>query len=202
MRMNTTFSLLALALVAAPLSAQVIVKNDQVRARTAKIPPGQLPPKGMCRVWIDGVPPGQQPAVTDCATAERTRVANSRVIYGDQASFPGRGTGKFKRAVSGGDVARRCTVSDAVVVNGRVVNVCRDDTVIRDRQGRVIRRDKDDEDKLDRRDRDDEDKLEKKDKDEKVKVKANKGDKKGKHGDRDDQGDDHESHENNRGQEG
>ena len=66
-----------------------------------KIPRGHLPPEGMCRVWIDGVPPGRQPAVTDCVTAERNRTANSRVIYGDRESFPGKGKGKFKdRSVS------------------------------------------------------------------------------------------------------
>ena len=50
------------------------------------------------RVWIDGVPPGHQPPVTDCATArlESARIANSRVIYGDDSSFPGKGKGKFK----------------------------------------------------------------------------------------------------------
>lgn len=63
---------------------------------SSKIPRGHLPPKGMCRVWIDGVPPGQQPPVTDCATAERNRTVNSRVIYGDRESFPGKGKGQFK----------------------------------------------------------------------------------------------------------
>lgn len=63
-----------------------------------KIPRGQLPPEGMCRVWIDGVPPGQQPAVTDCATAQAqaARTPNSRVLYGDDDAFPGKGKGKFK----------------------------------------------------------------------------------------------------------
>jgi hypothetical protein len=37
----------------------------------------------MCRVWLDGVPAGQQPAPTDCAAAVRNRPANSRVIFGD-----------------------------------------------------------------------------------------------------------------------
>jgi hypothetical protein len=37
----------------------------------------------MCRIWLDGVPPGQQPAPTDCATAVRNRPANGRVIFGD-----------------------------------------------------------------------------------------------------------------------
>ena len=68
-------------------------------ART-KIPQGHLPPRGMCRVWIDGVPPGRQPAPTTCANAQRDRVqygANARVIYGDDESFPGKGKGKFKQ---------------------------------------------------------------------------------------------------------
>jgi hypothetical protein len=123
------------------------------------------------------VPPGHQPPVTDCATAERNRVANSRVIYGDRETFRGRAKGKFKRTASDRDVARRCTVWDAVVVDGRIVNVCRDDNVLRDRRGRVNRRDDQD---------DDDDKLDKKDQNAKVKVKAKKGDKKDKHGDHDD----------------
>ncbi len=46
------------------------------------IPRQYLPPAGMCRIWIDGVPPAQQPAPTDCASAVRNRPANGRVIYG------------------------------------------------------------------------------------------------------------------------
>ena len=69
---------LALAVAAAaPLSAQ----GNGTKA--GKIPPGQRPPAGMCRIWLDGVPPGQQPAPTDCATAVRKRPANGRVIFGD-----------------------------------------------------------------------------------------------------------------------
>jgi len=106
--------------------------------RTSKIPPGQLPPRGMCRVWIDGVPPGQQPAVTDCATAriESARTPSSHVIYGDDQSFPGRSKGKFKNRST--STSRSCSVWDQVVVNGRVQDVCRDSNgnVIRDRRGR------------------------------------------------------------------
>jgi len=69
---------LALAVaVAAPLSAQ------GRGTKAGKIPPGQRPPAGMCRIWLDGVAPGQQPAPTDCATAVRNRPANGRVIFGD-----------------------------------------------------------------------------------------------------------------------
>ena len=52
------------------------------QSRTLSIPPGQMPPAGQCRVWIEGVPPGRQPAPTDCATARANAPANSRVIYG------------------------------------------------------------------------------------------------------------------------
>ena len=73
-------------------------RDDRSRS---KVPKGHLPPRGMCRVWIDGVPPGQQPAPTSCSQAQRDRVqygANARVIYGDDESFPGKGKGKFKNA--------------------------------------------------------------------------------------------------------
>ncbi len=162
MQSQVSFAALALALVAAPLSAQ---------NRSFKIPPGQLPPAGMCRVWIDGVPPGRQPPVTSCAVAEANRVANSRVIYGDRTAFPG--NGKNKLNTSNGDVGRACSAWDAVVVNGNLVNVCRDDRVLTTRRVKTIRR----------QDLDNEydNKLEKTDKEGKVKVKALKG-KKGKHG--------------------
>ena len=157
MQSKVSFALLALALVAVPLSAQ---------GRSSKVPPGQLPPRGMCRVWIDGVPPGQQPPVTTCAVAAANRVANSRVIYGDRESFPGKGNARFN--TSNGDVGRACSAWDAVVVDGRLVNVCRDDRVVTDRRGRTIRR-------QDLDNENDDDKIEKKDKAGKVKVKGLKG---------------------------
>ena len=64
-----------------------------------KVPKGHLPPAGQCRVWVDGVPPGHQPAVTDCLSAERDRLrygVGARVIYGDREAFPGRGKSKHK----------------------------------------------------------------------------------------------------------
>lgn len=72
-------------------------------SRSSRVPKGHLPPAGMCRVWIDGVPPGHQPAPTSCAQAERDRFrySNARVIYGDRESFPGKGKGKFERADDG-----------------------------------------------------------------------------------------------------
>lgn len=48
------------------------------------VPPGHRPPAGMCRIWLDGVPAGQQPAPTDCVSALRNRPSNGRVIFGDE----------------------------------------------------------------------------------------------------------------------
>ena len=51
-------------------------------AGAQSIPSGQMPPAGLCRVWIDGVPAARQPRATDCATALRTAPAHSRVLRG------------------------------------------------------------------------------------------------------------------------
>jgi hypothetical protein len=82
MRNSLKLAAMLVAVTAASASAQTGRKNHDV-------PPGQRPPDGMCRVWVDGVAPGRQSAVTDCATAEaQARVtAHSRVIYG---GFPGK----------------------------------------------------------------------------------------------------------------
>jgi hypothetical protein len=69
----------------------------------------------MCRIWLDGVPAGQQPAPTDCATAVRSRPANGRVLFGDdyaqgdtgQSSPPVPGIGPGTTGVSGPPPAPR-----------------------------------------------------------------------------------------------
>lgn len=48
-----------------------------------EIPAAYRPPKGMCRIWLKDVPPAQQPAPTDCATAVKNTPQNGRVIFGD-----------------------------------------------------------------------------------------------------------------------
>jgi hypothetical protein len=58
-------------------------KSTAPQSREQIVPPGFFPPAGMCRVWIDGVPAGQQPAPTDCASAVRNRPANGKVLFGD-----------------------------------------------------------------------------------------------------------------------
>lgn len=62
--------------------------DAQGRGRRAQgVPPGQLPPAGLCRVWYDGQPPGRQPAPTNCDRAEQiaSRDRNARVIYGNRS---------------------------------------------------------------------------------------------------------------------
>lgn len=74
--------LMMTGLVASPAFAQGRGKNKQ------GVPPGHLPPAGLCRVWYDGVPPGRQPRPTSCYEAERiaSRDRSARVIYGSGAS--------------------------------------------------------------------------------------------------------------------
>ena len=55
----------------------------------ATIPRGHLPPEGMCRVWIDGVPPGRQAHPTDCRTAVRNAPPRARVIDSDGNVYRG-----------------------------------------------------------------------------------------------------------------
>ena len=66
------------------------------------VPPAYRPPQGMCRIWIEGVPPDQQPAPTDCVTAVRNRPVNGFVIFGDDSRK--KGTDKPKKGKSGLDI--------------------------------------------------------------------------------------------------
>ncbi len=61
-------------------------KDDQ----KLTVPKAYLPPAGMCRIWLDEVPPAQQPAPTDCATAIKNRPTKGRVIFGEDGAQKGR----------------------------------------------------------------------------------------------------------------
>lgn len=139
-------------------------RTGEVYGRTStnassRVPRGHLPPPGMCRVWVDGVPPGHQPKPTNCSTAEAERHrygANARVIYGDQTPHPGKGRasrdsrsgGSYETVING----RRCRVYENYE-NGirRDVTRCEQDGSVWDR-----RDDDDDDDRWERdgRDRD------------------------------------------------
>ena len=50
-------------------------------AATLGIPPGQLPPPGLCRVWLPGQPPGHQARARACASIEVVAPAGSWIVY-------------------------------------------------------------------------------------------------------------------------
>jgi len=75
------FVFVVLAAATGPLGAQA--RPQPVEPRTA-VPRTHIPPAGMCRIWLDNVPPTQQPAPTDCASAVRNRPRNGRVVFSDQ----------------------------------------------------------------------------------------------------------------------
>lgn len=58
-------------------------QSTQQSSRDQIVPRAFYPPAGMCRIWINEVPAGQQPAPTDCASAVRNRPANGKVLFGD-----------------------------------------------------------------------------------------------------------------------
>lgn len=71
----------------AVLFAGLAISTTAVQAQNSPsaVPESHRPPAGMCRIWIDGVPPTHQPAPTDCATAIRKRPMNARVVFGNDA---------------------------------------------------------------------------------------------------------------------
>lgn len=83
-------SLRVLAFVCGLLVA-ASVQAQRPKSGGKTVPPKLRPPAGMCRIWLDGVPPGRQPAPTDCASALRNRPATGRVIFGDDYAHPDSG---------------------------------------------------------------------------------------------------------------
>ena len=80
-QLTMTLAFLVAAAFAPLHSSSAQARGDKGKPRT--IPQESRPPAGMCRIWLDDVPAGQQPAPTDCATAVKNKPQNGRVIFGD-----------------------------------------------------------------------------------------------------------------------
>lgn len=76
---------ITLAVLGAAALAPLHLAGAQARGdkKPPAIPAESRPPAGMCRIWLDDVPAGQQPAPTDCPTAIKNKPQNGRVIFGD-----------------------------------------------------------------------------------------------------------------------
>jgi len=70
--------------MASGAGAQAMIPIPKPTSRLVAPPTAHLPPSGMCRIWLENVPAGQQPAPTDCASAIRNRPQHARVIFSDE----------------------------------------------------------------------------------------------------------------------
>jgi hypothetical protein len=98
-------------------------QNGQTRqeiARAQGVPPGQLPPANLCRVWYNNRPNGRQPAATSCRQAEviAARDRNARVIYGENV-YGGYGYGNNRDMRYPGDWERETGDRGVYRVPGR-----------------------------------------------------------------------------------
>ena len=76
-------AVLTFGLIAGVATSAAAQRGKPPKDSAKAIPADSRPPKGMCRVWLNGVPAAQQPAPTDCSTAVKNLPANARVIFGD-----------------------------------------------------------------------------------------------------------------------
>lgn len=56
-------------------------RRHEEKVASLGVPPGHLPPPGMCRVWFPGRPPGHQPRAVGCSEAMAHAPAGSWVLY-------------------------------------------------------------------------------------------------------------------------
>jgi hypothetical protein len=86
LRLLTIFLLLGSAKAGAQaLAPRTSKEKPEPKAREKQeqlVPKAYIPPRGMCRIWVDNVPATRQPAPTDCPTAIRNRPPNAKVIFG------------------------------------------------------------------------------------------------------------------------
>src|SRR5215213_7467991 len=91
MSRTTTLLCLSLTFLGAASTADAQWRSDRGNrnevARIQGVPPGQMPPSDLCRVWYDNRSAGRQPSAINCRQAEAiaARDRNARVIYGADA---------------------------------------------------------------------------------------------------------------------
>jgi hypothetical protein len=84
---RSLYALVFAAMVAGGASLEAQARPQPQDPKTS-VPRTHLPPPGMCRIWLENVPPAQQPAPTDCASAARNLPRNGRLIYSDEPRNP------------------------------------------------------------------------------------------------------------------
>ena len=84
---RSSYVLVLAALLAGGSSIQAQAR-PQPQEPKPTVPRSHLPPAGMCRIWLENVPPAQQPAPTDCASAVRNQPRNARVIFSEEPRNP------------------------------------------------------------------------------------------------------------------
>ena len=90
MSVKGTLMIALFGMLGAGCTVAVHGRNDRHHSRG--VPPGHMPPAGMCRVWYDDRPAGHQPPPVSCAEARRTAAhsRNARVVYGAERGARGR----------------------------------------------------------------------------------------------------------------
>ena len=101
-------------------------------AQQGDVPANIRPPAGMCRIWLNGVPPAQQPAPTDCATAVKNRPQNGRVIFGDDYVSRGNSDTAKKMSEDYGVIAQKS------MFGKKYMGIVRTTFVI-NKEGRIVR---------------------------------------------------------------
>ena len=69
-----------------PARAKTKEQPAEKARREPSIPKRYVPPAGMCRIWVDNVPSGRQPAPTDCTTAIRNLGNDTGLADGNRSS--------------------------------------------------------------------------------------------------------------------